>query len=792
MKKGIQILIFTFAIILLYCIPITTSAETKGGDGVIKEIYLDPVNGDDSNSGNSQANAFQTLGKALSETDSDDIIYICNVVNINTDLEINNRYFKRLENYTGPLISVNQNITLTLANVVLDGDNGSGNEPEKTGYIIFIDGTFHMKDGVELINNDTTAVYVNNGASFEMTGGLISNNRWTQTNRTGAAAVNNCGTTIISGGEISDNSSVTYAGGILNQRNTVTLSGNVEIKNNRADFGAGVTTLGATTILDGASINNNYANYGGGGVYVQGSGDETSFIMKSGSITGNTANNYPAGGIYVSDYDGKTILQLSGGTIADNTTGNYGSGEAITLWQINGNDVELQLSGSPLIAGDVFCIGNTITVTDSFTPQQPILLSRNVNTFDTVAVHYANGLTPKTEDFVSSSISETLTINGQNLIWTEAVPVYFYEADGQTELEKYRQGVAIGNKIDVSDIPSLEKTGYLFVGWKNQRTGNLWNFDKDTVSGDKINLTAVWKLQEPKVSIISNTSNLSEGQTAVLTAVVSHPLGNSISYQYQWYKDGKILERQTGSSLSISEAGTYTVKVSATDGSISSEEVTANSVLISKQISKQTALSASEIWQNTIRMDSKTSIKTSNKSLKITWKKVPGADGYDVYATACSEKFTGITKTVNHTAKSVTIKKIKGKKLRPQQSYKVKVRAYRMVNGKKEYIANGSTFHAVLPNNKTYTNAKSIKVNKKKYILKKGKKTRIRTVIVKQKKNLRLLSKGHGPTLTYTSSNSAVASVSKNGKLKAKKKGKCFIYVRALNGTYKKIKVTVK
>ena len=82
MKKGIQILIFTFSIILLYCIPITTSAETTGGDGVIKEIYLDPVNGGDSNSGNSQANAFQTLGKALSETDSDDIIYICNVVNI--------------------------------------------------------------------------------------------------------------------------------------------------------------------------------------------------------------------------------------------------------------------------------------------------------------------------------------------------------------------------------------------------------------------------------------------------------------------------------------------------------------------------------------------------------------------------------------------------------------------------------------------------------------------------------------------------------------------------------------
>lgn len=206
----------------------------------------------------------------------------------------------------------------------------------------------------------------------------------------------------------------------------------------------------------------------------------------------------------------------------------------------------------------------------------------------------------------------------------------------------------------------------------------------------------------------------------------------------------------------------------------------------------QTPLAASEVRQNTVRMDSKTVLNTGAKSLKVTWGKVSGAEGYDLYVAACGKRFNGITKSVAGTVKSATFKKLAGKKLKPQKSYKVKVRAYRMVNGRKEYIANGTTLHAALTGNKTYTNAGRVQVNRKNYTLKQGKKTAIRAVIVKQKQNRRLLTKGHGPTLSYMSSNSAVASVSKNGTITAKKKGRCTIYVRALNGVCKKVGVKVK
>ena len=46
--------------------------------------------------------------------------------------------------------------------------------------------------------------------------------------------------------------------------------------------------------------------------------------------------------------------------------------------------------------------------------------------------------------------------------------------------------------------------------------------------------------------------------------------------------------------------------------------------------------------------------------------------------------------------------------------------------------------------------------------------------------------------LTYVSSNKKVATVDKKGKIKAKKKGKCTIYVYAKNGKRAAVKVTVK
>lgn len=54
------------------------------------------------------------------------------------------------------------------------------------------------------------------------------------------------------------------------------------------------------------------------------------------------------------------------------------------------------------------------------------------------------------------------------------------------------------------------------------------------------------------------------------------------------------------------------------------------------------------------------------------------------------------------------------------------------------------------------------------------------------------LSDKHAKTFRYASRNKKIATVSKNGKIKAVAKGKCTIYVYARNGYTKKVQVTVK
>ena len=46
--------------------------------------------------------------------------------------------------------------------------------------------------------------------------------------------------------------------------------------------------------------------------------------------------------------------------------------------------------------------------------------------------------------------------------------------------------------------------------------------------------------------------------------------------------------------------------------------------------------------------------------------------------------------------------------------------------------------------------------------------------------------------MRYLSTNKKIASVSKKGIVKAKKKGTCYVYAYAQNGVYKKIKVVVR
>lgn len=135
--------------------------------------------------------------------------------------------------------------------------------------------------------------------------------------------------------------------------------------------------------------------------------------------------------------------------------------------------------------------------------------------------------------------------------------------------------------------------------------------------------------------------------------------------------------------------------------------------------------------------------------------------------------------------------KIKG--LKKHKSYKAYVSAWKYKDGKKVVIKTSLVFHAFSSGyTKKYTNPKSVKVNKVAVTLTKGKTFKIKAKVTKLKKKKKLAPKRHVPKLRYQSTNKKIATVSSSGKIKAKAKGTCKIYVYAANGVCKEVKVVVK
>ena len=219
---------------------------------------------------------------------------------------------------------------------------------------------------------------------------------------------------------------------------------------------------------------------------------------------------------------------------------------------------------------------------------------------------------------------------------------------------------------------------------------------------------------------------------------------------------------------------------------------TANPTLEEPAKQPKETVAPEEVRENPLKLDSSISMKWKGNALALKWAKITGAGGYDIYVAQCGKKRkNSLAKTVKNGKTSVSLTKITGKKISGKKTYSVKIKAWEYVNGKKVYTASSRTYHIAGKENKKYTNAKKLKL-KKKYTLKKGRSIRVQVTIDKQSKKKKLLPVSHGPALKYQSGNKKIAAVTQAGKVKAKKKGTCYIYVTALNGVREKIKITVK
>ena len=242
---------------------------------------------------------------------------------------------------------------------------------------------------------------------------------------------------------------------------------------------------------------------------------------------------------------------------------------------------------------------------------------------------------------------------------------------------------------------------------------------------------------------------------------------------------GITVKRKAGEKVGI-----YPITVSQASGSNPNYRITFRKGIFTIEQADQSKLSGKDVYRLKLPVFFAAG-KAQKNSIVVSWRKYPGAAGYDVFWCYCNG-------SINY-KKAGTVKNGKlsmtHKNLKSNREYKYFVAAYKMVKGRKIYIAKSNEVHVAMKKART-TNAFSIKVNRTTVILKPGKTFRLKCQLTSENRKKKLLS--HPSSYRYYTTDSKVATVSQNGVIRAKAKGSCSIYILASNGVYKRVTVKVK
>lgn len=556
-----------------------TEQDTDGNFVVkpVTTVYLGGAKADDNNTGVDAEHAVATIARAMELLSQGGTVIVCGTVPLESNITIQNLAIERADSFNGALFKV-QNAEVFLTNVTVDGKKDVVTAA-KNGALFQLEeqAVLNIGEGALLTNNSTAAVCVNRESSvLNMTGGAVSGN---ESSDDGGGILAGAGTINLNGGEISGNASGRAGGGICY-------------------LGTGTVTL------RGTRITGNRATCGGG-VYVEGFGGAATFLMQGGEITGNQLTEKSADGdlwmadgagicIYASNGN-QTVLDIQGGVIAENSvtgsqTGDEGVGSAISLNHADGVTFPImKLGGSPVISGDVFLwdeenAGPEIEIAEGTALQSPILIVANCGTEGTTAVRFPAQMNAADAEALFTTAEERvmLAADGNELKWLEKVRVSFKTPDN---LETYKVVyVRPGTAIDPALAPVegsgegtvIPPTGYYLANWKAYSSKENWDFDTIVEAADSpMTLLAVWGLDQPAVQVKCDQDTVHIGEKITLTAQAEHEAKNII-YTYQWYRDKKPLDGETNDTLSVKESGNYSVKVTASDGTLTSAETESN------------------------------------------------------------------------------------------------------------------------------------------------------------------------------------------------------------------------
>lgn len=328
-------------------------------ESAITGIYLDQMNGEDTNDGQTESTAVKTIEKANELANANNINDIClsSFYKV-TGEEVWDLGGKTLHRYKlgGYMIElVGASASLTLSNVVIDGAEYSvdATHDAETDSIIKAasGGTIELKSGAILENNKAA----------QFGSGILANNGVKITMEKGAVIRNNTNRNYELGGGI-----------LLGNGSTFTMNGG-EISGNTANGGGGVAIIGSTMVMNGGTISNNstyktsgqgsygagvyvadYANASGGGTLF--TAQPASFEMNGGKITGNQALDYGGGVLTFPQQSKKITININNGEISGNKV-TKGSGGAVAAFF---GVTELNIKGGTLTGNSAYQFGGGV------------------------------------------------------------------------------------------------------------------------------------------------------------------------------------------------------------------------------------------------------------------------------------------------------------------------------------------------------------------------------------------------------------------------------------------------
>ncbi len=364
-----------------------------------------------------------------------------------------------------------------------------------------------------------------------------------------------------------------------------TISGNSAIKGNdnngsfQGEEGGGIYAWNSTVaIKEGSELRNNNAGYRGGAICIRGGkSNPSSLSVEGGDISDNTAKEGGSGIFACNDI----TVNVSGGKIIGNTGENNADNmkESVimlinpttTTW---GDLVYLNLSNNPEITGSVVLSngenthGFRIRVNSTLNVNEPIWVIPTDETQDSIVVEYENETAAEkyeSQFCTKKNNPKGLVRDGNTLKWTNKLKVELITiTDITNNLISKTENIYIlsGKVINSNDIPAATNiSGYKRTGWQRISGGNsgIWNPTSPITANMQVQ--EIWELEAPKVTIAKEKGCPFSG--IQLTAQAQHTR-NDITYSYEWYKGDVPINDKNEETLTVSEAGTYKVKVTAT------------------------------------------------------------------------------------------------------------------------------------------------------------------------------------------------------------------------------------